>query len=432
MRSLPGLLLTMTVLLGGTSSAAHAATQSADEVQREFDAALRAIEADRLRTAREKLTALLAGNPSLQRARLELARVHYLAEDYSAARAEAQRVLDDPETPPGVRTTVLAFLAQISEDEKQYARRHRWTPSIYLGLMYDDNVNIGPSDDVVNIGPNQFFVTPESQPREDFAWVVNPALSHVYDPGWRFRAGEHDGRGLWQTDLSAYYRGYFDETDFNLGVLTLRTGPAWVVPRKWRAWLGFQADQIWFGGDNLALFLGVNPGITWQLGQRWELTLDGSLTERDYRDSDNDGRDGRAGRAGATLTRYFDDRRWALQAGVGYEAFDTDSDLAADDRFSYESPQAHLGVIAEAWTNGVIFARVGYANYDFDGTEPLTTISRDDDELRYAAGFEHRFRSGMLQNWALSGSWTFTDNDSNVAIYEYDRHVVNLGLSRSF
>ena len=47
-------------------------------------------------------------------------------------------------------------------------------------------------------------------------------------------------------------------------------------------------------------------------------------------------------------------------------------------------------------------------------------------------GFQHDFRGDALQNWVLLGSWVHTDNDSNVAIYEYDRDVVNLGMARNF
>ena len=95
-------------LAGSALGPAHAQA-TADGVQQEFDAALAAIEQQRLRTARQRLTSLLAANPSLSRARLELARVHYLSRDYADARREAQQVLDDPNTPPAVRATVLAF-----------------------------------------------------------------------------------------------------------------------------------------------------------------------------------------------------------------------------------------------------------------------------------------------------------------------------------
>ncbi len=407
-----------------------ASVADADELQAQFDAAIRAIETDRLRTARDTLQDLLAGNPSLHRARLELARVYYLSQDYAEARREAQRVLDDPNTPPAVRTTVLAFLAQIAEDEKRYGERHQWTPSIYGGLMYDSNVNIGPSRDVIDIGPLAGgTISPESQPKDDTAWVINPAISHIYNPGIGFDSGEHPGSFLWQTDASAYYRGYFDETDFNLGVLTLRTGPAWVVPRHWRAWIGLQGDQIWFGGDSLALFSSLNPGITWAIGAATEITVEGSLTDRHYWQDAEGGRDGWEKQAGIAVTRYFNGRSLALQAGAGYTDFDAD-----EEHFGYSGPEVFGGLIVEAWDHGVVYGRVGYTKYAFEGTEApfFPGISRDDDEMRYALGFQHDFESGWLDGWALQGSWVHTDNRSNVTIYEYDRDVANLGLARRF
>ncbi len=398
-----------------------------DELQSQFDEAMHAIEEGRLRTARETLQRLLAENPSLHRARLELARVYYLSQNYDRARQEAQLVLDDPNTPPSVRTTLLAFLAQIDADEKRVADRHSWTPSIYAGLMYDSNVNVGPSRDIIDIGGLPFVVTPESQETDDFAWVVNPAISHVYNPGVTFESGEHTGNFIWQSDASAYYRGYFQEHDFNLGVLTLRTGPAWVVPLHWRAWVGLQGDQIWLGGDSLAFFTTLNPGVTWEANASTEITLEGAVTDRHYWDDDESGRDGWVKEGHLSITRYFDNRRLALQAGVGYADFSADID-----HFGYRGPEIHGGVILEAWRDGIVYARAGYTHYDFDGTEPGFGVSRDDDEGRYALGFEHVFKSGLLNRWALQGSWVYTDNSSNVPIYDYDRHVVDVGLRRSF
>lgn len=420
---LPRVLAIATLALAGAVAA-----RADDDIQTRFDDAMRAIEADQLHTARNTLQELLSGNPSLHRARLELARVYYLDQDYAGARREAERVLADPNTPPGVRATVLAFLAQIAEDEKRFNRRHAFTPSIYAGLMYDSNVNIGPRRDVVDLGPfGVGTITPDSQPKDDFAWVVNPALSHVYNPGRRFEAGEHTGNFIWQTDASAYYRGYFDEDDYDLGVLTLRTGPAWIVPRQWRAWIGLQADYIWFGGDGLALFTGINPGVTWEVGDVTEVTLEGALTDRDYDESEDEGRDGLEQQAYVSVTRYFRDRSVAVQGGAGWSSFDAD-----EDRFGYQAPEAWLGVIVEAWQDGLVYARAGYTAYDFDGREPVFERARDDDEWRYALGFEHDFREGVLRDWALQGSWVYTDNGSNIDIYEYDRHTVNLGLARSF
>jgi Tfp pilus assembly protein PilF len=396
-------------------------------VQADFDAAMDAIEQSRLRTARQRLQSLLAANPSLSRARLELARVHYLSRDYAAARTEARRVLDDPATPPTVRATVLAFLAQIDADERRYAARHQWSPSFYGGLMYDSNVNIGLARDIIDIGGLLFQVAPDSRETSDGAAVINAGIAHTFNPNRRFEWGEDTGSFVWQSEANAYYRAYFQENDFNLGVLTLRTGPAWIVPGRWRAYIGLQGDQIFLDNDNLALFGSLNPGIAWQVGDNWEVGLDGIVTERSYHDSIESGREGRYESANLTVGRYFRERRLLAQAGTAFSDFNADNDV-----YSYTSTEVFAGLNSEAWTNGAVFARVGYRWYDFDEIEPGFTTSRDDDELRTVVGFQHDYREGWLDKWSLIGSWTYTDNQSDVVLYEYDRHQVSLGLSRRF
>lgn len=420
-------MATLALCLGAAAPSPAEAQATATSVQQEFDAAMEAVEQQRLRTARERLTNLLAANPSLSRARLELAKVHYLSRDYADARREAQQVLDDPNTPAPVRATVLAFLAQIDADERRFAPRHLWSPFLYAGAMYDSNVNIGPGSDVIDIGGLDFTVAPASQETSDWAGVFEAGITHTYNPDKRFDWGETQGSFVWQSQLDGYYRAYIDETDFNLGVLTARTGPAWIVPGRWRAYVAVQADQIFLGGEDLALFTSLNPGIAWQLGDDWELALDAFITDRNYRGSDELGRDGDYQSGTVTLGRYFRERSLLVQAGASYYNFDADADT-----FSFDGPELFAGVISQAWTNGSVFARVGYRWYDYEGVEPLFNVPREDDELRAVVGFQHDYREGWLERWSLVGSWAYTDNESNVPIYEYDRHQVSLGLSRSF
>ncbi len=398
-----------------------------DELERQFSVGMEALDHDRLKTAREAFSSILSNNPGLHRARLELARAYYLSLDYENARREAQTVLDDPNTPPSVRTTLLAFLAQIDEDEKQLQQRHHWTPSVYLGFMHDSNVNVGPNRDVVNIGGTAFQLSNDSKERRDTAFVVNPGLAHTYNPGKTFEFGEHSGFFLWQSQLNGYYRRYFDETDFNLGVVTLRTGPAWVVPRHWRAGLGLQADQIWLGDGRLALFGTLNPNITWQFGENTEVTLDATLTRRHYSKQRDTDRDGWYRGADVSVGQYFNNRKFGIQGGAGYSRFDADGG-----RFSHRGPDAFLGVIAQPWQGGSVYARAGYRKYNYRGDEPVFGKPRDDDEFRYTVGFQHDIQTGPLAKWAVLGSWIHTNNNSNVSIFEYDRDQFNLGLSRNF
>jgi hypothetical protein len=417
--SLLGMLLA--AWLGGPLLAA---TGEAVDPQRRFAEALEAIEADRLRSARELLRGLLDDYPSLLRARLELARVHYLSAEYEAARREAEQVLADPELPPQVQVTVLAFLAQIEADRQRRRQPGQWGGSLYAGLMYDTNVNFGPSRDIIDIGGIGF--RPDRR-EEDLALVVSPTLSHLYDPQRRFSAGEYTGAFTWQSQAGAYYRAYADLDEFNLGVLTLRTGPVWTVPRRWRAGVALQGDQVWLDDRRLAWFSTLNPSLGWNLDPRTEISLDAVLTRRHYQESDDRGRRGWYQAVTLAADRSVRDGRLALQAGLGYAWFD-----ASDRRFAYRSPEVFAGAAISAWGNGTVYARAGWRGYDFRGEEPLFLLSRDEDELRLVLGFEHRWDAGPLQGWALQGSWLWTDNDSNVALYDYRRSQLSLGLARQF
>jgi hypothetical protein len=295
--------------------------------------------------------------------------------------------------------------------------------------MYDSNVNIGPSRDVIDVGGVPFTVLPDSQETSDFAAVISPGIVHTYNPDKRFNAGEQRGFFLWQSQANAYYRAYFDEHDYNLGVLTVRTGPAWVVPGHWRAGIGLQGDQIFLGDESLAFYTTLNPNLTFEAGRDTEITLDSYISNRHYWDENEDGRDGWYKSASVLATRYFSNRSLGLQIGGGWMDFDAD-----EDRYSYSGPDLVGGVLWEAWQNGLVYARANYRGYDFDGLEPLFEAngSREDDEWRYSVGFQHDFAEGLLAKWSLIGSWFHTDNDSNIPLYEYDRDVVNLGLSRQF
>lgn len=402
-------------------------SEDIEAIDRLFAEAMEALDKDDLRTARRRFQAIVNGNPALHRARLELARVYYLSLDYDKARAETQTVLDDPNTPDEVRTTLLAFLAQIDKDHQDLERRHRLSATVYLGAVYDSNVNVGPDRDTVEINGSTLALNDASSERDDLGVVTSLGLNHVFSPGSTFELGERSGFFLWQSQANLYYRRYLDEDSFHLGVLTARTGPAWVVPRYWRAGIGLQLDHIRLGGEQLALFTSLNPNIAWQWGTQWELSVDTVITRRDYHDSDNAPRDGDYLAASLAASRFFDSYNLGLQAGIGYASFDADAD-----RFSHSGPDAFATVTASPFDDTSVYARITWRRYDFDGLEPLFNRSRDDDELRYSLGFEQDMRDTWLAGWTLLGSWVLTDNHSNVEIFDYDRQQINIGLSKAF
>ena len=420
--SLP--LLTLVLFL---CAAAAPALVRADEIQERFDAAFQALNEERYYTAKELLSELIEDYPTLHRARLELARAEYLSSDLEAAEAQIQEVLKDPEVPPSVRTTLLAFLAQIRDDKQVFEDRHQWAGQVYGGLMYDSNVNFGTARD---IGIGGFLLAKE---RDDGAGVASAGVLHTYNPNVRFRSGEKTGFFLWQTQGNAYYRGYYDETDFNLGVLTLRTGPTWLVPDEWRFNIGLQGDQIWYGGSDLGFFTSLNPNATWYLDDGvTEISAFVTLANRNYNRAIDVGRDGDLIRGGASIRRYYRDRRANAEIGIAYTDYEVDNNVF--DFFSYQTPEAYVAGAYDAWNRGTIYGRIGFRHFDYDGQEPLPLppASRDDDEWRLTAGFTHDIESGFLSGWAVRGEWLYTDNESSNPLFDFDRHQVSLGLERSF
>lgn len=417
---LSALQLAMIAVLGG----AAASTSVADE-EAAFKQGMQALEDDRLQTAIKAFQSILSQQPGLHRARLELAVAYYRSLQYAEARRLARQVLDDPQTPPEVRVTVLAFLAQVQKDEQAAAKRHEFKPSISAGLMYDSNVNVGPSTDVVDEFP-QFVLSPGSVEQSDSAVLLTAGLAHQFQPGRIFQFGERTAWFLWQSQANLYNRAYNDLDNFDLTVVNVSTGPALIALRHWRANIAMNVDRIWLGGSELAWFTSLNPAVTWQF-DNGELTWDAALADRRYDDAADSGREGTYKATGVTLGHYFNQRKVAGQLGARLLDFSADND-----RFGNDGYELLAGVIVKAWPGGTVYGRANYRNVDYDAIEPGFTEARDEQERRLAAGFQHDFKSGRLDKWTVNGGIQYTDNRSNISIYDYDRRQITLTVGRTF
>lgn len=420
---LSALYLAMLAVISGGAVPTFAAEAIDEEAV--FEEGMEALEDDRLRTAIKAFQSILSQQPGLHRARLELAVAYYRSLQYEEARKLAQHVLDDPQTPPQVRVTVLAFLAQIQKDEQAAAVRHEFKPSISLGLMYDSNVNVGPGSEFIEEIPGA-ILTADSLKQSDYASVLAAGLAHTFQPGTTYQIGERTASFLWQSQANLYNRAYQDLDDFDLTVLSAGTGPALVVLRHWRANLALNVDRIWLGSDELAWFTSLNPAVTWQF-DNGELTWDATATDRRYDETVDDGREGTYLATGVALGRYFNQRKVAGQVGARLLDFSAD-----DDRFGNNGYELLAGVIIKAWPNGTLYGRANYRNVEYDANEPGFSVARDESERRIAAGFQHDFKAGRLDKWTINGGIQYTDNSSNISIYDYDRRQVTLNLGRTF
>ncbi|GAO35243.1 hypothetical protein SCT_0627 [Sulfuricella sp. T08] len=408
----------------GASALSYAADADQDQ-EKLFKEGLFQREQGNLFTSLEAFQTVLSNQPQLNRVRLELAVAYYRTMNFEESKRQAQLVLDDPKTPENVRLSVLTFLAQVKKDEEAFtAKRHAWEPSVSIGLMHDTNINVGPSSDVL---PGGLILSTASRPLKDDAVVLSAGITHRYQSPTPVKIGEKAARFVWQSQANYYRKGYLSKDEFNLDVVTLATGPGWFVPNYWRAAVTGQVDYIRYGDTELANFYSLTPSVTWEI-QNGEITWDALFQKRDFSRTVDAGRDSDYAATGVTLGKVFMGGKLALQGGV--HVFQEDANLS---RFSNDGTEIFLGANMLAWANGSVYGRASQRDVKYDGIDSaIFPLKRDETENRYEIGFNHDIKTGPLERWKLGGSFTHTENSSNISIYDYKRDVTALNLSRTF
>jgi len=421
--------LAAAVAMQCVSAGVAAAPKEDPEIEAYFEEGMAALEDDRLATAIEKFKNILAIDPSLDRAQLELALAYHRTLRYEEAEKLAQEVLDDPLTPPEVRVTVLAFLAQVKRDSEIFGQKHQFVPFVMGGIMRDSNVNVGPTNANIRIGDVDQTLTQESLKQADNAYVLNTGIDHLYQSGKRVQLGERTGMLLWQSGASVYSRQYNKANDYDMVVASLNTGPAMLMLRHWRASLQLQSDYLTLGDKALGWFNGVKPSITWQQTDS-EVTWDAQYTRRFYHQDIDKDREGDYVTTGLSGGHYFDNRRVVISGGGRLIKL-----YADDDQYGYKGFQVHTGISADTYKNGSAYARAQYGYYDYDGKDSIALKAREEHEYIATLGLSHEYNEpgDLLKGWVANLFWERTQNDSNVGqLYSYKRYQGMLSLSRDF
>ena len=380
-------------------------------------------------TSIEAFQTVLSNQPTLNRVRLELALSYYKTLNFEEATRQAQLVLDDPKTPENVRIAVLSFLAQVKADQQDFtAKRNTWEPSVSIGLMRDSNVNAGPSSDVL---PGGLVLTDQSRHKSDDAYVLTAGISHRYQSPTPVKIGEKAARFIWQTQGNIYRKDYFKENPYDLDIVSVSTGPGLLVPGYFRTAITGQFDYIRYGNEHLANFTSLAPSFTWEI-KDGEITADALIQNREFFRAVDSERNSIYYSLGGSVGKVFSSGKLALQGGL--HLFTEHAKNNPDGRFSNHGNEIFIGANRVAWDNGSVYGRISQRNSTYDGYEPIYNLKRDETEDRYEIGFNHLYKTGVMANWKLNGSYTFIRNNSNshIDVYTYKRDIAQINLGRSF
>lgn len=404
--------------------------EEANPVQLQFEEAMDDRESGKVYDAIKIFENILATNPYLNRARLELAVAYHEASFYEKAMEQFQIVLDDPETPESVRLAVLAYIGQLYSDELQPEGSHHFSQYVKAGLIYNSNINVVPGVGNIIVNGRNFFL-----PSEEISSVgtdIVLSASHRYRRKKPFNVDGASTSFEWQSQASVSSNLYTETSDFNLNIVSADTGPAFISAGRWLGAIPFRIDYVNLGHSSLATAFSLNPYISFDLGNYRSFLLESTFLTRNYADNINEPQDGNLVMAGAGYTTLLQSLNTGIEAG-----FRLRNRSAEDDQFGYDGLTLYFSGYTSVTELSTIYLKANYRKFDYKAPDTIiditnTTLIRNDDEITASIGYSRDIKDGFLGKWTLNTEIAYTENQSNIDAYDYDRLLLALNLSRYF
>lgn len=390
--------------------------------QQMFDQAMEKRESGDVFAAIEIFESLLAKNPGLNRARLELAVAYHQANRYKASMNELQTVLDDPNTPENVRLSILAYLGQVSKDEKKPEGSHQLSYYLKAGLLHNSNLNASQAV-ATALGPSS------TSEISSIGTDIVASIGHRYSRKKLLDITSSVTQFEWQSQATLNSNIYEQNNDFNLNVVSLSTGPAFISPGSWRASIFMRADYIALGDNTLAVFASINPNITFDLGGFHNVLVESSFTTHDYDAAENAEYDGNESMLGVGYTLYLPKYNAGLEAGFKLHQNNADSKA-----FSYDLNEFYSAGFIALDEQSNVYLKLHTRSYDYKAIDTTLNINgvRDDTENQITIGINYDPTETSFKGWTLNIELSAIDNDSNADSLDYERNIFTINWSKYF
>lgn len=361
-----------------------------------------ALDTQRVSEAIFSLERALTVAPAFSGARLELARAYFESGQRERARPLFEQTLDE-QPPPALRDVITRYLLAI--DAAPPVPRDRFVPYVELLAGHDSNANGSTADE-------QFmgFTLNSRNVATDSAFAEVGAGFDWYLP--------RSNRFAWLLGARAVSRrnpdaGFVDST--------IASGGAGF---NWRrsAWFGGARLHGYAGardGSSNESFVGADVSLGRRLNDHWDLgaALQGGAQRFDDSIEILD-----VDRLlySLNLTRRFDNGSRVTLSALGGE----DSETRDGSPYGNSKAGARLLLHLPLGASARFFASVGSLTSDYDGL--FFGVPREDRQL--TGSLELEFRDVLVDGLSVSPRVRLTDNDSDIALYQYDRTEIGVGL----
>jgi outer membrane protein len=362
------------------------------------------------------LERVLLSFPEDHVARLELARGYFILEEFARARQEFEIVLKTS-PPKGVITISQTFLDKIRLKEARY--RTTSNGFIEFSMGTDNNVNSGVDRDALILITT---LTEESLSQDDNFTSITGAwqFTHPFAPGWMFNSA-----------ITGHFRANQDFDQFNSATATLQLGFT-KIEKDSRYKLGILGQQFNLDSNKYRTLSGLNFDWDYALSQKSKFTTSFQFATLDYPDQTIRNSDlltmtiGYSYSFSTLFSPYFFS---SLTVGSENAEQAPDPDALSDTERDLLGIKA--GVILSFTPKLALKTSVGIQNSSYGGeqTHPsFPNTTREDDYLTADMSLLWLFEN----KWRLDTKISYTQNDSNVEIYNYDRTLISLNANYAF
>lgn len=378
-------------------------------VRFDFYHGLAALETGRVDEAIFALERVVLARPDQLRARLELGRAHFLAGDYSAAEREFQRVLDT-EPPATVQANIGRFMDRIETARDRQRRTVAGWVDVRGG--HDSNINSATSDNLINTPIGDFELLPSGQ-------EISDEFLRVQVGGqWREPLTKHssfDLRGSYE------HKENLSNNDFDLGIARVDSGYTREFGAN-RVRLGARLQQVMLDNSRFQHSYGLVASYDRAMAPGWIGSLTGAVTAVRY---DDDGlRDTNQYLVSGAIMRA--QGRWVQNFSTYYA-----NEPARDSGLGNHNGRHFYGAMYMAqWDAGnwQPFLRFNLQRAEYDDVHPVFGRERRDTTRMVTMGTRYELR----RDWHLHAEANWTDVNSNLPVFDYDRTLLEVGVRHRF
>lgn len=387
----------------------------AGEVDYDYLLGIAALDAGHPTEAVFALERVLAVNPNHAQARAEIARAYFQMGELDASKQQLEMVKSQ-QPPAAVQATISKFLEAI----EQAKSAERTTVQAYLEgtAGYDTNVNAATANIQVAIpafgGAIANLSNTATKQHDEFLSLSGGLnVRHMATPDHAiFAGGSFSQRSNTSTPQDQFNTGTLDG---NIGLSLIKGDNVFTGAMQVQTFYLDQKDYRYADGFSLQWMRNLSQVSQFTAyAQYTDLTYPGQ-TARD------------AGRTvvGAAYARALGGDYAPVVYGGGYAG----SEIAKDDAFNYNGHDVYgvrLGGEMRYSDKTALFASFSYEDRRYRGDDPLFLMQRHDTQTDLSIGV----RYVPAPKWTVRPQLSYTRNDSNLLINDYDRTMVSVSLRR--